>query len=82
MRVSSSCRRQLLLSLAYAMLLALGIPWYWPAADTRLVLGVPLWVGAALVTGLLASGLTAGLLLARQWPEPAARGPGVRGSGR
>jgi len=26
------------------VLLALVIPWYWPAGDTRHILGLPLWV--------------------------------------
>lgn len=54
------------LPLAFAPLLALGIPWYWPASDRALVLGVPAWVAAAIAASLAASILTA-VLLARPW---------------
>jgi hypothetical protein len=53
---------------AYAALLALGIPWYWPAEAGTILLGVPAWVLAAVAAGLLAAVLTA-LLLARPWPR-------------
>lgn len=55
------------LPLVFVPLLALGIPWYWPASDRTLVLGVPAWVAAAVGASLAASILTA-LLLARPWP--------------
>ena len=32
----------------YLLLLAVIVPWYWPADDTRLAFGVPLWVLASL----------------------------------
>lgn len=56
-----------LLPLLYAPLLVLGIPWYWPADDRTLVLGVPGWVAVAVVVSFAASCLTAGLL-AKPWP--------------
>jgi len=48
---------RLWLAVAYASLLALVIPWYWPAGDLRQVGGFPLWslasLGAAFATSLL-----------------------------
>lgn len=52
----------------YAGLLALGIPWYWPADQHDIVLGLPAWVVVAIVAATLAATLTA-VLLARPWPE-------------
>lgn len=48
---------------AYVVLLALGIPWYWPADQARFYLGFPLWALVSLLVGLLASVLTAWLFL-------------------
>lgn len=55
------------LPLLYPLLLAIGIPWYWPADDRSIVLGVPAWVLIAIVVSLAASCLTA-VVLARPWP--------------
>jgi len=43
----------------YCLLLAIGIPWYWPEDDTRIVLGLPAWVLVAMLVGLIASVYTA-----------------------
>jgi hypothetical protein len=48
---------------AYVVLLALGIPWYWPPDQARFYLGLPLWALVSLLVGLLASILTAWLFL-------------------
>ena len=40
--------------IVYVLLLAVIIPWYWPAGDTRQAFGIPLWAIASL-TGLLAA---------------------------
>lgn len=53
---------------AFLLLLALGIPWYWPADDRSTVAGVPSWVAMAVLCGLLAAVLTA-YLLRRAWPD-------------
>ncbi len=54
--------------LAYAVLLAIAVPWYWPSGDATLWLGLPAWVVVALLANLAASLLTAWLLLKR-WPD-------------
>lgn len=64
----SGTRRQRLAAWLYAALLALGIPWYWPADQHDIVLGLPAWVVVAIATAALAATLTA-VLLARAWPD-------------
>lgn len=54
----------------YLILLAVGIPWYWPEGDTRLWFGMPAWVVTSLVASLAVSVLTA-MLLRRPWPGEA-----------
>ena len=54
--------------LTYAVLLAIAIPWYWPADEPRLLLGVPLWAVVSFGSSALVSIFTAWLLL-RHWPE-------------
>lgn len=54
--------------LAYAALLAIAIPWYWPADNERLFLGVPLWAAVSIGASVLMSVFTAWLLL-RYWPD-------------
>jgi len=54
--------------LAYAVLFAIAIPWYWPADDVRLLLGIPLWAAVSIGASVLISIFTAGLLL-RFWPD-------------
>jgi len=43
----------------YCLLLAIGIPWYWPDEGGRVVLGLPAWVLAAVLAGLAAALYTA-----------------------
>jgi hypothetical protein len=47
----------------YLALLALVIPWYWPAGDMRHALGLPLWVIATLAALLVTSAFTAWVFL-------------------
>jgi len=53
--------------IVYLGLLALVIPWYWPAGDARHLHGLPLWVIATLAALLLTSIFTAWVFLS--WPE-------------
>lgn len=53
--------------LVYLLLLAAGVPWYWPPGTPTLVLGVPVWVLVAVLFSALASVFTA-WLLAAPWP--------------
>ena len=54
--------------LTYAALFAIAIPWYWPAEDARLLLGIPLWAAVSIGASAVISIFTAGLLL-RYWPD-------------
>lgn len=56
------------ITLIYGILLAAGIPWYWPVGHTQRLLGVPAWVAVAIVVSMLTSIFTAWLLLAHPWP--------------
>ena len=56
------------ISIIYIALLAVGIPWYWPANDTTVWFGVPAWVVIAIIVGALTSFFTLWLLL-RPWPD-------------
>ena len=47
----------------YVVLLALVIPWYWPAGDATLVLGFPLWALVTLGAVLVTSAFTAWVYL-------------------
>jgi hypothetical protein len=49
--------------IVYLALLALVIPWYWPAGDTRSAYGLPLWVIATLAALLLTSAFTSWVFL-------------------
>ena len=74
----------------YCLLLAIGIPWYWPDDGGRVVLGLPAWVLAALLVMLFrqfgsleqatrliqARDAAAGTALAAP-PNPAQRRPGT-----
>jgi hypothetical protein len=62
-------RRNALLAIVYLLLLVLAVPWYWPADETRLVLGMPIWVVTAILVGFVTACLTAWILLSRPWPE-------------
>jgi len=46
----------------YIILIAIGIPWYWPQDSRSLILGVPAWVTVAVLCSFLASCLTAYIL--------------------
>lgn len=57
--------------MAYVVLLAAAIPWYWrfmPVSLDLLVCGVPCWVASSVFFSALISAFT-GYLLARPWPE-------------
>ena len=49
--------------LTYFCLLALGIPWYWPADDRTIWVGMPAWVVVAIAVSFLTSVFTAFLWL-------------------
>lgn len=49
--------------IVYLGLLALVVPWYWPAGDVRHAYGLPLWVMATLAALLLTSAFTAWVFL-------------------
>ncbi len=59
--------RGLLYTIIYAVLIAVGIPWYWPQQSTFLVFGIPGWVMVAIATALAASVVTAFLLIRYPW---------------
>jgi drug/metabolite transporter (DMT)-like permease len=54
----------------YLVLLALVVPWYWPAGDTRHVHGVPIWAIVTLLAVLATSAFTAWIYLSRSEEEP------------
>ena len=56
------------LPLIYLALLAIAVPWYWPADDTMVWFGAPAWVVVAVVVSLIASILTA-VLMSKPWPH-------------
>ena len=47
----------------YFVLIILAIPWYWPAGDSRHLLGFPYWVIVSLLVILLTSIFTAWIYL-------------------
>ena len=53
--------------LTYGVILAISIPWYWPADDQTLWLGMPAWAATAVLGSLAMSTFTA-LLIWRCWP--------------
>jgi len=53
--------------IAYAVLFAVAIPWYWPAEETTIVVGLPLWAAVSLGTSAIISCFTAWLLI-KCWP--------------
>ena len=63
--------------LIYLLLFGLAVPWYWqfiPGSSSTLIMGMPLWVIAAIVGSAAISAFTAALL-SRAWPdEEATRG--------
>ena len=52
----------------YFLLLCLAIPWYWPADNHTLLLGMPAWVTLAIIVSILTSIFTAFILLKYKWP--------------
>ncbi len=56
-----------LLWATYALLVAVGIPWYWPSDHVTLWFGVPAWAVTAIICSLGVSLLTA-LAFQRRWP--------------
>ena len=53
----------------YLLLLALIVPWYWPAGDLRQLYGVPLWALASLGAAFATAALTAWICLHRREPR-------------
>jgi len=51
----------------YAVLFGIAVPWYWPAEDARMLVGLPLWVVVSVAGSFGISCFTAWLLVAR-WP--------------
>ena len=51
-------------AMVYCLLVAIGIPWYWPRHDTTLIFGVPAWVAVAIGVSVIGSVFTAWLLRA------------------
>lgn len=76
MHLSVVFRRSVLLTLLYLVLLVLAIPWYWPADETRLILGLPIWVLTAILVGFVTACLTAWILLQQPWPDVEDQGDG------
>jgi hypothetical protein len=56
-------RRQCIILIVYLLLLALAIPWYWPADNLTLIAGVPTWVLSVILVGFAVAILTAWNLL-------------------
>lgn len=52
--------------LAYLTLVILAVPWYWPADDRTVWLGLPAWVVVAIAVSFAVSVLTAAIL-SRPW---------------
>ena len=62
------CTADRLLWPTYALLVAIGIPWYWPADSLTLWFGVPAWFVTAMVCSVGVSLLTA-MAFGRRWPD-------------
>jgi hypothetical protein len=61
----SEPRRKPWVWLVYALLLALAIPWYWPAGYRGpLLLGFPLWAAATVLCVVLLAGWTCWVIAA------------------
>ena len=54
--------------LLYGLILAIGIPWYWPEGDTTLLFGMPVWVVVSIGASVLLALLTA-WLFSHPWPD-------------
>lgn len=53
----------------YLVLFALVLPWYWPAGDTRHVLGFPVWALVTLAAVFATSAFTAWIYLTQSGGE-------------
>jgi len=53
--------------ITYLILLAVGVPWYWPEGSTTLWFGLPAWAVTAMVASAAISLLTA-VALWHPWP--------------
>lgn len=56
----------LLSPIVFLILLALGIPWFWPTGSSVLIFGLPAWVISAIVVSIMCSVFTA-FLLRKPW---------------
>ncbi len=61
-------RRRWWIPAVYLLLILIGIPWYWPADDQRIWLGMPAWTAVALAASVLTSAFTA-FVMSRFWPD-------------
>ncbi len=59
--------------ITYAVLLLLGVPWYWNPGDTSLLFGMPGWVLVAILVSICVSALTSYLWFT-QWREEESEG--------
>lgn len=66
-RTTGTDVRQLWPVAVYAVLMVIGIPWYWESDDYSIIFGMPAWVSIAIITSFAASSFTA-WLLRRPWP--------------
>ena len=57
------------IALAYVVFAALVVPWYWPAGDSRYVLGFPIWALVTLSAVFATSVFTAWVYLWRSDDE-------------
>ncbi len=64
--MSSPTQPRWWIGIVYLALLALVIPWYWPAEDARHAHGLPLWVIATLAALFITSMFTAWVYLSGQ----------------
>jgi len=65
-KVSPPTQPRWWIGIVYLALLALVIPWYWPAGDARDAFGLPLWVIATLTALFITSVFTAWVYLSDQ----------------
>ena len=55
------------LVLIYFILMAIAVPWYWPAHDQEILLGLPRWVVVSIIASVLISFFSAWVFMFR-WP--------------
>ncbi|MEQ8428156.1 MAG: hypothetical protein RLT87_04630 [Gammaproteobacteria bacterium] len=60
-------KRSVIIFVVYVVLIATGIPWYWPKDSSLLILGVPAWVLSSILVAFLTSAFTAYLLIRYPW---------------